>query len=188
MFYAIQTIFSIFWNNEPSQTYRHSPQNKYDPNGAVFYPVSVLPAWLQKIAYLLPSTYVFEGMRQVLATGVTVAQEWPTPDEIPAKILLAAMLGLWYALGTMIPLWHEFTGMVVGYFLVGWILWLALMHLDKDFILIGFGLFPQTFLLLPFRQGLLATFCLVGLLVWQEFRIDQDTRGLETLVTLVALA
>jgi ABC-2 type transport system permease protein len=41
------------------------------PISAVFYPVSVLPAWLQKIAYLLPSTYVFEGMRQVLATGVT---------------------------------------------------------------------------------------------------------------------
>ena len=41
------------------------------PISAVFYPVSVLPVWLQKIAYLLPSTYVFEGMRQVLATGVT---------------------------------------------------------------------------------------------------------------------
>ncbi|MGB6291300.1 MAG: ABC transporter permease, partial [Desulfobulbales bacterium] len=40
------------------------------PFSAVFYPVSVLPFWLQKVAYLLPSTYVFEGMRQVLATGV----------------------------------------------------------------------------------------------------------------------
>jgi len=39
------------------------------PVSAVFYPVSVLPVWLQKVAYLLPSTYVFEGMRQVLATG-----------------------------------------------------------------------------------------------------------------------
>lgn len=41
------------------------------PVSAVFYPVTVLPGWLQKIAYLLPSTYVFEGMRQVLATGMT---------------------------------------------------------------------------------------------------------------------
>jgi len=40
------------------------------PVSAVFYPVTVLPPWLQKIAYLLPSTYVFEGMRQVLATGL----------------------------------------------------------------------------------------------------------------------
>lgn len=41
------------------------------PISAVFYPVTVLPPWLQKIAYLLPSTYIFEGMRQVLATGIT---------------------------------------------------------------------------------------------------------------------
>jgi ABC-2 type transport system permease protein len=41
------------------------------PVSAVFYPVGVLPLWLQKVAWLLPSTYVFEGMRQVLATGVT---------------------------------------------------------------------------------------------------------------------
>jgi ABC-2 type transport system permease protein len=40
------------------------------PVSAVFYPVGVLPLWLQKVAWLLPSTYVFEGMRQVLATGV----------------------------------------------------------------------------------------------------------------------
>ena len=39
------------------------------PLSAVFYPVSVLPVWLQPIAWALPSTYVFEGMRQVLATG-----------------------------------------------------------------------------------------------------------------------
>lgn len=39
------------------------------PISAVFYPVTVLPTWLQKIAYLLPSTYVFEGMRHALQTG-----------------------------------------------------------------------------------------------------------------------
>jgi ABC-2 type transport system permease protein len=39
------------------------------PVSAVFYPVDVLPAWLQTIAHLLPSTYVFEGMRAVLQTG-----------------------------------------------------------------------------------------------------------------------
>ncbi len=36
------------------------------PVSAVFYPVDVLPHWLQYVAVLLPSTYVFEGMRQVL--------------------------------------------------------------------------------------------------------------------------
>lgn len=36
------------------------------PLSAVFYPVSVLPPVLQKIAWLLPTTHVFEGMRAVI--------------------------------------------------------------------------------------------------------------------------
>ena len=40
------------------------------PFSAVFYPVSALPSAIQFISYLLPSTYVFEGMRSVIATGV----------------------------------------------------------------------------------------------------------------------
>ncbi|MBI2623527.1 MAG: ABC transporter permease [Candidatus Liptonbacteria bacterium] len=39
------------------------------PFSAVFYPVSALPASIQWISYLLPPTYVFEGMRAVIATG-----------------------------------------------------------------------------------------------------------------------
>lgn len=37
------------------------------PLAAVFYPVTVLPAWLQPIARALPCTPVFEGMRAVLS-------------------------------------------------------------------------------------------------------------------------
>ena len=36
------------------------------PFSAVFYPVSVLPAWLQPVALALPSAHVFEGMRASL--------------------------------------------------------------------------------------------------------------------------
>jgi len=36
------------------------------PVSAVYYPVSILPGWLQHVAWALPSTYVFEGMRAVL--------------------------------------------------------------------------------------------------------------------------
>ena len=36
------------------------------PAAAVFYPLSVLPRWLQPIALGIPATHVFEGMRQVL--------------------------------------------------------------------------------------------------------------------------
>lgn len=39
------------------------------PFSAVFYPVSALPASVQFISYLLPSTYIFEGMRDVIASG-----------------------------------------------------------------------------------------------------------------------
>ncbi len=39
------------------------------PLSAVFYPVSVFPAWLRPIPLLLPSTHVFEGMRALLASG-----------------------------------------------------------------------------------------------------------------------
>ena len=40
------------------------------PISGVWYPVSVLPDWLQPIAYTLPSTYVFEGMRAILIDGM----------------------------------------------------------------------------------------------------------------------
>jgi ABC-2 type transport system permease protein len=39
------------------------------PISAVYYPVSILPGWLQHAAWALPSTYVFEGMRAVLFEG-----------------------------------------------------------------------------------------------------------------------
>lgn len=42
----------------------------FAPFSAVFYPVSTLPAWAQKIAYCLPTTYIFEGMREILQKGI----------------------------------------------------------------------------------------------------------------------
>ena len=37
------------------------------PFSCVFYPLASLPAWMQKVAWFLPTTHVFEGMRGVLA-------------------------------------------------------------------------------------------------------------------------
>ncbi len=37
------------------------------PFAGVFYPVTVLPGWMQAIALILPPSYVFEGMRSVVA-------------------------------------------------------------------------------------------------------------------------
>lgn len=37
------------------------------PFAGVFYPLATLPAWMQAIGQLLPPSYVFEGMRAVIA-------------------------------------------------------------------------------------------------------------------------
>jgi ABC-2 type transport system permease protein len=36
------------------------------PLACVYYPVTTLPTWLQPAAWILPPTYVFEGMRELL--------------------------------------------------------------------------------------------------------------------------
>ena len=40
------------------------------PLTCVYYPVAVLPEWLQYVAWLLPPTYVFEGMRALVIDHV----------------------------------------------------------------------------------------------------------------------
>jgi ABC-2 type transport system permease protein len=40
------------------------------PVSGVYYPVSVLPEWLQWVAWMLPSAHTFEGMRAVMFEGV----------------------------------------------------------------------------------------------------------------------
>lgn len=38
----------------------------FAPFSAVFYPIDILPSWAQQISWCLPTTYIFEGMRQLL--------------------------------------------------------------------------------------------------------------------------
>jgi ABC-2 type transport system permease protein len=40
------------------------------PLACVYYPVATLPVWLQPAAWILPPTYVFEGMRSLLTSHV----------------------------------------------------------------------------------------------------------------------
>jgi ABC-2 type transport system permease protein len=40
------------------------------PLTCVYYPVATLPEWLQPVAWMLPPTYVFEGMRALLIDNV----------------------------------------------------------------------------------------------------------------------
>ena len=39
------------------------------PFAAIYYPVSTLPLWAQKISALIPVSYVFEGIREIINTG-----------------------------------------------------------------------------------------------------------------------
>jgi ABC-2 type transport system permease protein len=39
------------------------------PFAAVFYPLATLPRWMQWVAHLVPPSYVFEGLRRVVARG-----------------------------------------------------------------------------------------------------------------------
>ena len=43
------------------------------PFAAAYYPVSVLPSWLQPISLAMPASHVFEGMRALIQNGVL---EW----------------------------------------------------------------------------------------------------------------
>ena len=40
------------------------------PFAALYYPVSTLPDWAQIIAKFVPASYIFEGMREILFTGM----------------------------------------------------------------------------------------------------------------------
>lgn len=52
----------------------------FQPVSAVFYPVAVLPPFLQAIAKFIPSSHIFEGMRTVISNGSLPANEllWAT--------------------------------------------------------------------------------------------------------------
>jgi ABC-2 type transport system permease protein len=43
----------------------------------VYYPVSVLPAWMQVLSTISPATYVIRGMRAALMDGADLATLWP---------------------------------------------------------------------------------------------------------------
>jgi ABC-2 type transport system permease protein len=61
----------------------------------VYYPVDVLPGWMQAIATVSPVTYALEGSRQALQEGAGAAELW---GSIWPLIIMGAVfvpLGLW---------------------------------------------------------------------------------------------
>ena len=56
----------VLRNGLGAETFAWSIMFLFLPLTCVYYPVTVLPEWLQAIAWSLPPTYVFEGMRALL--------------------------------------------------------------------------------------------------------------------------
>jgi len=63
------------------------------PLTCVYYPVTILPHWLQVVAWALPPTYVFEGMRELLINHAFRADLMVRALAINAVLFVAAVVG-----------------------------------------------------------------------------------------------
>jgi len=61
----------------------------------VYYPVSVLPQWMQSLSRLSPATYVLEGMRMAMIEGAAFEQLWPLVLPLLVMGVVAVPLGVW---------------------------------------------------------------------------------------------
>jgi ABC-2 type transport system permease protein len=67
----------------------------------VYYDVSVLPAWVQPLSAITPSTYILRAMRAALMDGASVR------DLLPTLGLLLAMGVVLLPLGLRVFTWGE---------------------------------------------------------------------------------
>lgn len=51
------------------QTFAWTTVAILSPFSGIYYPISVLPKWAQVVAHVIPSSYVFEGARELVQTG-----------------------------------------------------------------------------------------------------------------------
>lgn len=61
----------------------------------VYYPVEVLPGWMQPLARVSPATFVLEGMRAAVLKGTPTAALWPYLWPLLIAGAVAMPLGLW---------------------------------------------------------------------------------------------
>jgi len=60
--------------------------------GGVFYPITILPKWLQPISYLVPLTYSLRGMRRAIMPGEPLSAL--VTDVLPLMLFAAILLPL----------------------------------------------------------------------------------------------
>ena len=61
----------------------------------VYYPVEVLPAWMQPLARVSPATFVLEGMRAAVLESTPTRALWPYLWPLLIAGVVAMPLGLW---------------------------------------------------------------------------------------------
>jgi ABC-2 type transport system permease protein len=61
----------------------------------VYYPVSVLPQWMQWLSVISPATYTLEGCRKAILDGASLSQVWPDIWPLILIGVIAVPLGLW---------------------------------------------------------------------------------------------
>lgn len=62
------------------------------PFSAIYYPLSILPTWAQKVASFVPTSYVFEGAREIVNKGHL---DWN-------KVLISLLLNIVYLIFSLI--------------------------------------------------------------------------------------
>ena len=80
------------------------------PFVGVFYPLSTLPHWMQAVARFLPPSYVFEGMRAILAGK---AAAWPQLAAAAGLVLLYLVLA--FLLFSRVYRYAMRTGLIARY-------------------------------------------------------------------------
>ncbi len=61
----------------------------------VYYPITVLPLWMQKVAMLSPATYVLTGMREALLEGAQLPELWQYIWPLMVAAVIAIPAGMW---------------------------------------------------------------------------------------------
>ena len=64
----------------------------FAPLSGIYYPLSVLPDGVRQIAWFLPSSHVFEGMRELMSSGIFLAEELMTAALLNGVYLLLGVL------------------------------------------------------------------------------------------------
>ena len=80
------------------------------PLTCVYYPVSVLPDWLQIFAWMLPPTYVFEGMRALLVDKVFRADLMIQALALNAVVFAGSTIAFLVLLKSARTPWHSAAG------------------------------------------------------------------------------